>query len=66
MHIPDPAELLAAHIDDLAFQQFAGVPDDMVRCFGCQKLIPLNEIETAGPWPNAPAICLECLKAQEG
>jgi hypothetical protein len=59
--LPDPIERMNARIDDLCFEQFAGVPDGQVRCIECKQLVPISEAHTASPNPDAPLVCVNCL-----
>lgn len=59
--LSDPIERMEARIDDLCFEQFAGVPDGQVRCIDCKRLVDMNQAFSASANPDAPLVCVECL-----
>ena len=59
--LPDPIERMEARIDELIFEQFAGVPNGQIRCHGCKKLVPVDQVDSVSPRPDAAAYCWECL-----
>lgn len=59
--LPDPIERMDARIEDLCFEQFAGVPDGQCRCIECKQLKPVEHCHTANANPDAPLVCVDCL-----
>ena len=59
-YIPEPIERMESQIDDLAFEQFAGVDEGSVRCYDCRQIVPLDEAVMGSARPDAPMICIDC------
>lgn len=60
--LPDPVELMEMRIDELAHEQFAGVPDGCIRCYGCKQIVFSSTVAALFGHPDAPAYCDECRK----
>jgi hypothetical protein len=61
--IPDPIELMESRIDTLIVEQCDGVPEGYIKCYGCKKIVPINETVAASARPDAPAICGDCCES---
>lgn len=59
--LPDPIELMDVRIEDLAYEQFVGVPIGKIRCYGCKRIVSVFAVATADSRPDSPAYCEQCL-----
>lgn len=46
-------------------EQFAGVPDGMIRCYQCKQIVSIDCVEELNGRPDSPAVCFACLDESE-